>query len=373
MYWKQKLFWWCQILIVILFFGCFSTINVAYAEQNTNTPLKVGFIMVGSANDYGWNYAHDQGRKFLENTLTGKVQTTFAENISESAEVERVMEKMIAQGNKLIFSTSYGYLEPVLRVAARHPDVIFMQCSRPNPQPMKNVGTYSAHFYDVAYATGVVAGHMTKKNKIGFVAAHPIPVVLLCLNAFTLGARSVNHKAKTYVIWTNNWNDAPTEAEAAKSFIDQGVDVLGTLVSAPAAVVKTAEKNHIYVVCDNVDLQRLAPTCWLTGSYWDWRDLYVTITKSVLNHTWKPENKRYSAKDGVIKLSSFGPAVPKTVQQEATNLMHQIADGKFTTFRGPMKDRDGNLRIPAGKTADDRYLETIDWVVPGVEGTLPKK
>jgi len=363
-------------VLACLFAMWLASFNIAptlAVEKPISQPLKVGFIMVESVNDWGWNYAHDQGRKFLENTLKGKVQTTFAENVPESAEVERVMEKMIAQGNKLIFATSYGYLEPALRVAARHPDVIIMECGRYNSQPMKNVGTYAIRYYDPMYAVGVVAGRMTKKNEMGYVGGHPVPPLILNLNTFTLGAQSVNPKVKVYVVWTNSWHDPPTEAEAAKSLIDKGVDVLAAQMDSTLTVVQTAEKNHLYSIGHHADVHHVAPKGWLTCPCWNWGPLYVQITKSVIDHTWKAGNQRFDIKDGGVKLASFGSAVPKLVRQEANDIMQRIADGKLIIFKGPMKDREGNIRIPAGKIADDSYLEKIDWLVPGVEGALPKK
>ena len=316
-------------------------------------PLKVGFIMVESVHDWGWNWAHDQGRQYMEKELHEQVQTTFAENIPETAEVERVMEKMIAQGTKLIYATSYGYLESALRVAARHPNVIIMHCGRLNPHPMPNVGTYVDSYHDPVYAAGIVAGRMTKKNEIGYVTSHPVPVVIRILNAFTLGARSVNPKVKVHVVWTNSWSDPPLEAEAAKGLIDNGVDVLVDHSDSCITGVKAAEKNHIYSVAYHADVHHLAPTGWLTGARWDWGPFYVKTTKSVIDHTWKPGDRILRVKDGVDKLSSFGPVVPPAVRGEATKCLQNIADGNFVIFKGPLKDRDGNLQLPAGQVADD--------------------
>jgi basic membrane protein A len=362
----------CFALAILLTYLPYS-VRSAISAEVSNQPLKVGFIMVESVADYGWNYAHNQGRLYLESHMPGQVKTTFAENVPESSEVERVMEKMIAQGNKLIFATSYGYLEPALRVAARHPDVIIMECGRFNSQPIKNIGTYATTYYDPMYAVGIVAGRMTKKNEIGYVGGHPVPPLILNLNAFTLGAQSVNPKVKVHVVWTNSWHDPPTEAEAAKGLIDSGVDIIVGHMDSAITVVQTAERNHLYSIGQHADAHHLAPKGWLTGPCWDWGPIYVQITKSVIDHTWKPVNQRYGAKDGSAKLASFGPAVPKAVQQEATALLQKIAEGKFVVFKGPLKDRNGKLQIPAGKIADYSYLEKIDWVVPGIEGSIPQK
>ncbi len=347
----------------------------AICADRTVTPLKIGFIMVGPVADKGWNYAHDQGRKFTESKLKGQVVTTVAENIPESAEVERVMEKMIAQGNKLIFATSYGYLEPALRVAKRHPDVTIMHCGRDNPHPMKNVGSYGIDFgdhYFPTYASGIVAGNMTRKGKIGYVAAHPVPPLLLAMNAFCMGARSVNPKAEVQVVWTNNWSDPATEAEAAKALIDQGSDVVAAHMDSTVTVVQTAEKHHVYSAGYHADIHELAPKGWLTGERWDFGPLYVNITKSLLAGTWKSGNIPHGVNDGYGKLSSFGQAVPQTVRQQAAAKLLELQTGKLILFKGPMKDRDGKVRIPAGKILNNDELGRVDWAVAGIKGSLPK-
>ncbi|MBY0357059.1 MAG: BMP family ABC transporter substrate-binding protein [Candidatus Obscuribacterales bacterium] len=344
-------------------------INTASAAE----PLKVGFITVGPINDWGYNYAHNQGRLYLDKTMAGKVQTTIAENIPESAEVERVMEKMIAQGNKVIFSTSYGYYEPELRVAKRHRDVTFLQCGRDDLQNTPNLATYFAKQYEPMYVSGVVAGRMTKKNSLGFIAAHPVPQVLQNINAFALGARSVNPKVKVKVVWTNKWSDATIEAEAAKGLIESGADVLTLHLDSPITVVQTAEKNGVYAVGYHADVSKFAPKGWLTGAMWNWGPLYVQTVKSIQDKTWKPGNYRYPMKDGFVKLAPFGSSVTKKVQDEALSVKKKIESGEFVIFAGPLKDRDGKELLKAGQKADFNFLESMSWFVPGVEGTLPKK
>jgi len=367
---KYKRYCLSFLFIAILSIDCLFSTTVQ-AAQNVSTPLKIGFIMVGPVTDMNWSQAHEQGRKFLESTLKNKVQTTVAENVPENAEVERVLEKMIAQGNKLIFTTSFGFFEPALRVAARHPEVIIMQCQRPTPPLVKNVGTYYANQFEPMYVAGVVAGRMTKTGKIGCVAGHPIPQILTCLNAFTLGARSVNPKVKVKVVWTGNWVDPATEAEATKGLIDAGVDVV--IPFASVAVIETAERLGAYSIGTQVDMSKIAQKGWLTGQRWIWGPLYVRIVESVQNHTWKPGDERFSMKEGYVDISPFGPAVPEVVRKEANVVRKEIMDGKLVVFKGPLKDRDGIVRIPVGKVADSSFAETTDWLVPGVEGSIPKK
>jgi basic membrane protein A len=339
--------------------------------KSSDGRMKVGFITVGPVSDWGYNYAHNQGRIFMEGAAPKEVQTTIVENIPESAEVERVMEKMIANGTKLIFPTSYGYLDPALRVAERHPDVIFMHCG--GFKTAKNLGTYFAYIHEPMFIAGVVAGRMTKSNKLGFVAAHPIPQVLRNINAFALGARSVNPKATTTVVWTNNWSDPPTEAEAANSLVDLGADVLTMHQDSPITVVQTAEKRGVYSVGYHADLHEFAPKGWLTGAMWDWGELYLKIARSVKAGTWKSEQYRAGMESGAVKIAAFGPAVPFEVQKEALAIKDKIEKGTFVVFQGPIKDRDGKGRMAAGQKPDFDWMEKMDWFVPGVVGSIPSK
>ena len=332
-------------------------------------PLKVGFVYVSSVSDLGWTMAHDQGRQYLEKTLGGRVQTTVAENIPETAQVERVVEKMIAQGNKLIFSTSYGYLEPVLRVAARHPDVIFMQCQRYSRA--KNVGTYFASQQDPMYIAGFVAGKVTKKNKLGYLAGHPVPPVLACINAFALGAQKANAKARVQVVWNNSWSDPANEAEATKGLIETGADVIASQLNTSSTVVQTAEKEHVYSIGMETDLSKMAPRGWLLAQLWHWGPLYVKIAKSVIDHQWQAGNTIYSMKDGYVGISPFGQAVPAAVQKEAKALAQNIVSAKVAVLQGPVKDQTGSVRIEAGRHAGEKDLENMNWLVEGVDGAVP--
>jgi basic membrane lipoprotein Med (substrate-binding protein (PBP1-ABC) superfamily) len=349
------------------------SISPATSAEPKHDLIKVGFITVAPVSEIGWNSAHNQGRLYLEKTLPAEVKTTLVENVPETAEVERVMEKMIAQGHKVIFTTSYGYLEPACRVAKRHPDVIVLQCQRKRPPSLDNVATYFANQFEPTYIAGMVAGRMTHTNKIGFITAHPVPPVLACANALALGARSVNPKATVRVVFINTWEDPALEAEASKGLIEQGADVLACQLNSPVTVVKTAEKNHVYSIGFNSDLSAMAPKSWLVAQMFDWGKLYVEFIRQIENHTFKAGDYLYSMKDGIAKLSSYGPSVPPTVQAEANKIADQIKSQKFQIFHGPLSDRNGKVRIPAGKDATQQQIEQMDWVVPGVEGTLPSK
>ena len=353
-------------MIVLLAIGGMSI----SAENKQSPPLKVGFLCVGPITDNGYNAAHNLGRLYLQSHLAN-VQTTIADKVPENSDAERVMEKMIAHGNRLIFATSFGYLEPAERVAKRHPDVIIMQAWRPSA--IKNIGSYSTYEYEPLYIVGVVAGKMTKTNKIGFVCGHPISQILQNLNAFALGVRLVNPTATVHVVWTNSWWDPPTEAEAAKGLVDSGVDVVGSTGTSAMTVAKAAAQNHAMVIDTETDLKRALPDNWLTGSHWNWGPMYCRIAKSVQDAAWKPENYCLGLKDGAVELSSFGNIVPNTLQTQARSLADQIKNGKLIIFKAPLKDREGKVRLPAGQVADQKWLDSIDFFVDGVVGALAKK
>jgi basic membrane protein A and related proteins len=351
-----------MLVAILMQFACLTS--------EADETLKVGYLCVGPITDWGWNYAHNQGRLYLESHMPN-VTTTLAEKIPESAEAERVLEKMIAQGNKLIFTTSYGFLDPALRVAARHPDVTFMQVNRFDTA--KNLGTYFSHQYQPLYIAGTVAGRMTKTNKLGFIAAHPVPPLLQAVNAFTMGARSVNPKATTKVIWINSWSDPPTEAEAIKGLVEAGVDVVGHIQDNQNTILSTAESLGIYSVGCYTDAHEKAPKGWLTGACLAWGPFYVDTAKSVINHTWKTGVRASGMEGGYIKLSAFGKVVPPAIQKQATALEEDIKSGKFVVFRGSLKDRDGKERLAAGQKPDVKWLANMDFFVAGIDGSLPKK
>ena len=362
---KEKL-----IRLLLSSLAAFFAGQIAYSADSKTQPFKVAFLCVGSVNDSGWNAAHNKGRLYLESNIPG-VTTTFAERIPENAEAERVLEKMIAQGNKLIFTTSYGFLEPALRVAARHPEVTFMQVNRFDTA--KNLGTYFSHQYQPLYLAGVVAGKMTKTNKLGFLGAHPVPPLLQAANAFALGARSVNPRVVTKVVWIGSWSDPPTEAEAIKGLVESGVDVIGHIQDNQNTILKTAESLGIYSVGCYNDAHELAPKGWLTGACLDWGPLYAKITKSVMDHTWKSGCLITGMDGGYIKLATFGKAVPVKIQKEVTALQQDIKSSKLAVFKAPLKDREGKLRLAEGQKPDIKWLTNMDFFVDGVEGSLPNK
>jgi len=360
---------WLICLVILIGFAS-GVGRAGMCTEQSKEPFKIAFIMSGPVSDYGYNYAHNVGRLYLQSHLTN-VETSMVENVPESAEVERVMEKLIAQGNRLLFCTSYGYLEPAEKVARRHPDVTIMQGFRSTS--LKNMGGYAVDLYEPLYAVGMVAGKMTRTNNIGIVCAHPIPVTLQNINAFLLGARSVNSKLRVHVVWTNSWSDPPTEAEATKGLIDSGADIIGSDLSGPLTVARTADRHHAMTVSNQTDLHTMVPNAWLTGSRWNWGPTFCLIAKSVQDSSWRPGLHWFNMSDGTVELSSFGRLVPKALQTQAMALVEQVKQGKKIVFIGPLKDREGRQRLAAGQAADPKILSEMDWFVEGVDGTLPKR
>jgi basic membrane protein A len=351
---------WALALFTILFPSSY-----AFAADFT-----IGFLYDSSISDAGWTQAHNQGRLYLESKIPG-IKTMVAENVPESSEAQRVLEKMVAQGCHLIFTTSYGFLEPALKVAERHPDITIMQVNR--TQTARNVGTYFCYLYEPLYIAGTIAGKMTKSNKLGMVGGHPTPVVLQMANAFELGARSVNPKAVLKVVWINSWSDPPMEAEAIKGLHEAGVDVIMQAMDSNSTMARTAESFGMYSVGNYVDTHELAPKGWLTGGCLNWGPLYANVAKSVLNKSWKSGITVTSMKDGAIKLATIGSEVPSALRKHALTLEAEIKDGHFVVFQGPVKDRYGRIQLASGQKPDAPWLASMNFFVEGVEGSLPKK
>jgi basic membrane protein A and related proteins len=352
--------------------ACGGTTPAPQATEATQAG-SVGFIFVGPGDDYGYNQAAFLGSKAVEADLPD-VKVLRAENVPETEEAERVMEQMIRDGATIIFPTSYGHLDPALAVAARHPDVIFVH--QGGLKTAENLGTYFGTIWEAVYLSGVTAGKMTKTNKLGYIVSFPIPQVLLNINAFALGARSVNPDATTTVVFTANWCDPGKQAEAANTLIAQEVDVLTQHQDCTKTIVETAERNGIMSVGYHADASTLAPKGWLTGSIWNWGPLYDDMVKTIQAGKWaeSPYKGKYRVglKDGVVALAPFGTSVPKEVQDLVLEKKQAIIDGTLFPFEGPIKDQDGNVRIEAGKRPAIEELETTDYLVEGVIGTIPK-
>jgi simple sugar transport system substrate-binding protein len=342
---------------------------LAATTLSAQTPTKVGFVYVSPIGDAGWTYQHDLGRKQMEAALKGKVTTQFVENVPEGADAERVIREMAQSGCKVVFTTSFGYMNPTIKVAPTFPNTVFLHAT--GYKQDKNVGIYNARFYEARYLCGVIAGKMSKKNVAGYVAAFPIPEVLQGINAFTQGMKSVNPKAEVRVIWVNSWFDPGKEREAALTLISQGADMI-TQHTDSTAPVQAAEEKGVYSFGYHSDMSKYGPKTQLTAATHLWGDFYIKTLNDVAAGTWKPTNIWGGMKDGMIKLAPMNAAVPKDVKDLVTKLEGEIIAGKLQPFAGPVVDQDGKTRVPAGKAMTDDEIGKMDYYVQGVASKLPK-
>jgi basic membrane protein A len=331
-------------------------------------PLKIGFIYVSPIGDAGWTYQHDIGRKEMEKNLGGKVTTKYIENVPEGADAERVIRELAATGHNLIFTTSFGYMNPTIKVAQAFPNVHFEHAT--GYKTSKNVGIYNARFYEGRYLAGIVAGKMSKTNVAGYVAAFPIPEVVMGIDAFARGMRSVNPKAEVKVIWTSSWFDPGKETEAANTLISQSADVLTHHTDSPA-VMQAAEAKKVYAIAYHSDMSKYGPNAQLTAVTHHWGDYYTKVAQSAVDGKWQQDNVWGGIKDGMIQMGPFGKTVPKDVQDQMKKAEADIASGKLHPFTGPMKDNDGKERLAGGKTITDEALSKMDYYVEGVQGKIP--
>ncbi len=335
--------------------------------------VKMGFIYVGPRDDYGYNQAHFEGKSSLSNL--DWVKTFDEENVPETIEVVKSMESMINLDDaQVLFPTSFGYFDPhILKVAKKYPDVMFLHCGGlwDEKKHPKNVGSYFGYIDEPVYLAGVVAGHMSKSGKLGYIAAIPIPQVLRNINSFTLGARSVNPDITTNVVFTGGWANPVKEAEAANSMADQGIDVLTCHVDSPKVVVQTAEKRGIYSCGYHTDQSVLAPKGFLTGAEWNWSKVYADYAEMIKSGKKIPNLIRGGLKEGVVKPSPYGKAVTAKAKSDADAVLKKFMNGSMVVYKGPIKDNTGKTVIPEGKayTQTDIWLESMDWLVEGVIGT----
>ena len=345
-----------------------SAASVAEAPAPKAEPLKVAFVYIWTAGDAGWTFAHDLGRKEVEAEFGDKVKTTIVEKVPEGADAERVIRDLATQGNKLIFATSFGYMEPMLKVAAEFPDVKFEHATGYKTAP--NMGIYDSKFYEPAYMAGVVAGKMTKTNTIGFVGSFPIPEVLRNINAFTLGAQSTNPKVKTKVVWVSTWSDPPKEGDAAQSLINGGADVLLQNTDS-TAVLQTAEKNGKYAFGWDSDMSAFAPKAHLGSAIANWGGYYKQAVKSVMDGSWKTERTVWGVKEGMNDFIKPADAVPADVKARLDEIKAGMKAGSFEVFTGPIVDSTGKERLAKDVKADQDWKDKVDFYVKGVEGKIP--
>ena len=346
--------------------------QTAFAKTTT-----VGFIYVGSRDDYGYNQSHAEGAAAVKKMKGVKVVED--ERVPETIQVAKTMESMInLDGAGLLFPTSFGYFNPyILREAVKYPKIRFEHCGGLwTPKDPKNVGSYFGYIFEAQFINGIIAGYMSKSGKLGFVAAKPIPQVLQNINAFTLGAQLINPKATTQVIFTGDWSMPVKEAEATNSMIDQGIDVVTMHVDSPKVVVQTAAKRGAYVCGYHCSQAALAPKAYLTGAEWNWTDLYPKFVTMWMKGESIPNFYRGGFKEGLIKQSPYGPMVPEKARKHADDIKAKLTAGTYVIFKGPIKDNTGKVAITAGSeliqtNATDVKLESMHFLVEGVKGSLP--
>jgi len=333
-------------------------------------PLKIAFAYVGPVGDGGWTFAHDNARKALEKEYGDRIVTSFVENVPESADAERVIRDMASQGNKVIFGTTFGYMETMLKVAPDFKDVKFEHAT--GYKTADNMRTYDSRTYEGAYMAGVIAGKMSKTGTLGVVASVPIPEVIRNINSFTLGAQSSNPKIKTKVVWVNEWFNPPKETEAATSLINGGADVLFQNTDSPA-VLKTAQDKGKRAFGWDSDMTAYGPKAHLASSVINWAPYYIKATKDALEGTWTTGGVWWGVKEGAIDLVSIAEDVPAETKAKVDEVKAGLKDGSFAIWKGPLVDNTGKTVIKKGEVADDKFLSGVNFYVKGVEGKVPGK
>ncbi|MDM8194558.1 BMP family ABC transporter substrate-binding protein [Pseudomonas koreensis] len=331
-------------------------------------PLKVGFVYIGPIGDHGWTYQHEQGRKALAEKLGTQITTNYVENVAEGADAERVIRNMAKDKYDLIFTTSFGYMNPTVKVAKQFPKVTFEHAT--GYKQDKNLGTYLARTYEGRYVSGFLAAKMTKTKKIGYVASFPIPEVIRDINAIQLALNKYNPGTEIKVVWVNSWFDPGKEADAANALIDQGVDVVFQHTDSPAPI-QAAERRGVYAVGYASDMAHFGPKAVLTSIVNDWAPHYIQATQSVIDHTWKSQDYWGGLKEGTVELP-ISDLVPAPVKAEAEQLIADIKSGALQPFTGPIKDQAGVEKIPAGVSATNAELASMNYYVEGMKAEMPK-
>jgi simple sugar transport system substrate-binding protein len=347
---------------------CFS-FPVFSQSKTAGEPVKAGFVYVSPITEAGWTKQHDEGRKAVEAALGAGVKTTFVENVPEGADAERVIRDLARQGNQIIFTPSFGYMEPTLKVAKEFPDVKFESITGYKSAP--NVATANARYYEGRYLAGIAAGRMSKTGVAGYVAGFPIPEVLQGINAFTLGMRSVSPKAEVKVVWLNAWFDPPKERDAAMALFNQNVDVIAFHTGSTAVMAAAQERGKLAVAYHS-DMRKIAPDAQIVAVTHQWGDYYTRRIRAVADGSWRTGNVWGGVKDGMIRVGDFGAKVPTAVQQEVLARQKDIAAGRLKPFAGPIVDNEGREVVPKGQAMTDEQILSMNFLVSGVQGRIAK-
>jgi len=338
----------------------------AVAEDKT----KVGFVYVGPVGDGGWTYEHDKGRQAVEKHFGDKVETVYVESVPEGPDAERVMTQMALEGADLIFTTSFGYMDPTINVAKKFPDVKFEHAT--GYKTADNVSVYSARFYEGRAVQGHIAGKMTKSNIIGYIGSYPIPEVIRGINSAYIHAKKVNPDVEFKIVWAYTWFDPAKEADAAKVLIEQGADVILQHTDSTAPQAAAQEAGNVITFGQASDMSEYAPMPRVSSIIDNWAPYYIARTQAVMDGTWESVNTFRGIKEGMVEIGEISDAVPADVKEEALALKTAIADGSYHPFTGPLNKQDGSAWLAEGEVADDGTLAGMNFYVEGLEGDIPQ-
>ena len=334
---------------------------------NQTKKLKVALLTNGPLSDWGFNYAHNLSIQYAQNELGDKIDTQAIGDVPETGDAERIMRRLISEKTDVIIAASFGYQDTTVKLASEFPKVKFLQAW--GFKPGKNIGTYSSKMYQAWYVEGVVAGLMTKSNKLGIVAAHPIPPMKWQINAYVLGARSMNSKVEAAVTFINHWFDPGLATEATEALISNGCDIVCGVLDNSVAVAQTAQKRGVYLIGHNADLKNFAPDVCLNGTQWLWGKLYTDALKQMINGTWNGTNGDLNGgfKEGYVGITDFSSIVPEKVKNKANDTVNKFITGELTVYKGPIKDNKGNIVVKAGEKLTHGQIMGMNWLVDGIK------
>jgi len=360
---KKSLLVFLSLILVLSLAACGS--DQEGQPEVEEEDLTVGFIYVGPIGDGGYTYAHDQGRLYLEENMN--VKTIYKESVPETQEVEQEIRNMIDQGAEAIFATSFGYMDYIEKVSKDYPDVAFFHCS--GYKTTDNLATYFGRIYQPRYLSGIVAGLKTETNEIGYVAAYPIPEVIRGINAFALGAQSVNPDVKVSVKWTSTWYDPAIEKEAAIALIDEGADIIAQHQDTTGPQ-QAAEERGVYSIGYNTDMAEMAPEAYMTAPVWNWGPYYVEQTQNVIDGTFESHQYWGGMEENVVQLAPLTDLAPEEAKEEVEEAKEKILNEQVKVFGGPIYDQEGNLKVEEGQELTDGEMLGMMWFVEGIEGNI---
>jgi len=340
---------------------------VAAAPADAQEKLKVGFVYVGPVGDFGWTYQHEVGRRAMQEALGDKVESTYVENVPEGPDAERVIEGLVRSGHKLIFTTSFGFMEPTVKVAQRNPDVKFEHATGYKRLP--NLATYAGRFYQGRYISGQIAAKMSKTGVVGYIGSFPIPEVVSGINAFMLGAQSIRPDMKVKIVWVNSWFDPGKEGDAAKTLLDQGADIIAQHTDSPAAMQVAAERGALAFGQDS-DMIKFGPNTQLTAIVNDWSGYYIDRVNAALNGTWESTDVWGGLDTGILKMAPY-TNMPDDVKAMAEATEKAIHDGTYKVFTGPITKQDGTSAAKEGEVLPDPAILGMNWYIQGVDENAP--